>query len=69
MGTKICCLCHKKNESDRWSQVAISQKEEVEHGLCPSCFAETREKVKRIYSPVSIHMQATSKLPALSEMV
>ncbi len=65
MGKKICCLCNKTNVSDKWSQVAIRQSEDVEHGLCPVCFAETREKVRRIYSPVSVHMQATSKLTAL----
>lgn len=67
MGKKICCLCNRLNLSDRWLEVTDNSTDQVRHGLCPPCFAATRDKVKKIYSPASAQMQAASEMNSLPE--
>lgn len=58
MRKRTCCLCHRTGEAGRWSQTPELNGDEVVHGLCPTCFAETREKVRRIYAPLHREMAA-----------
>ena len=38
--TKVCCVCQRVLDGDRWFAYALPADERVTHGYCPDCFSE-----------------------------
>lgn len=52
---KICCVCKKTKNRNRWVKKLIASGKALTHGYCPQCYRQVIEKIEGYSGGIELH--------------